>query len=92
MDLKGLKEIEFVSQGFDEILSCEGVTNLIEQHTARIVGAANENNTRGGDGFASKVSVAKLFGHPRIRGYITSTDRNSAIAEAEDKALSRAVR
>lgn len=91
MKINGIKKIEFVSAGFDTILSCAGVTGLVQQHTGRITSTANAKNTRGGSGFVSNVKVATIFGHPRIRGYITSTDKASAMAESEDKVLSGAV-
>lgn len=82
--------IEFQTEGFQDILTSDGVHQLIESQTEAIASRANGNNARGGDGFASDVWIGTRAG--RWIGTVTTTDEKSRIAEAEDKALSRAVR
>lgn len=84
-------KIKFISQGFKEILCSEGVKNLVTSATSDIQGKANANNTRGGEGFDAHVWMGS-FGGGRWVGSVSTTDRKSQIAEAEDKALSRAVK
>ena len=82
--------IKFISQGFKDILCSEGVRSFVEEHTNTIQGRANGNNSRGGEGFKAKVWMGG-FGGGRWVGSVMTTDRRSEIAEAEDKALSRAL-
>lgn len=87
----GQVRIKFISAGFKEILNSEGVATEVRNITDRIAANANGNNTRGGEGFrASELWTAQLGGG-RVAGSVFTTDRESCIAEAEDKALSRAV-
>lgn len=83
-------KIKFISQGFKEILCSEGVKNLVTEQTSIIQDRANANNSRGGDGFDAHVWMG-AYGGGRWVGSVTTTDFKSKIAEAEDKALSRAV-
>lgn len=83
--------IKFISQGFKEILCSNGVQNLVTEQTSIIQNRANANNTRGGDGFSANVWMG-AYGGGRWVGSVTTTDRKSKVAEAEDKALSRAVK
>lgn len=84
-------KIKFISKGFKEILCSGGVKSLVEEHTANIQGNANANNMRGGEGFGAKVWMGN-YGGGRWVGSVMTTDKKSMIAEAEDKALSKAVR
>ena len=88
-------KIKFISEGFQEILQSEGVRSAVESATYAIQDNANANNVRGGEGFASSVRMApavKSHGNlPRWIGQVYTTDHASMVAEAEDKALSRAV-
>lgn len=83
-------KIKFNSQGFKEILCGDGVQNLVATVTSNIQDIANANNLRGGDGFDAHVWMGS-YGGGRWVGSVSTTDRESRIAEAEDKALSRAV-
>ena len=83
--------IEFNSAGFREILLSDGVKNLVTETANSIRDRANANNSRGGEGFEAHESVGG-YGGGRWVGFVSTTDRESMIAEAEDKALSRAVR
>lgn len=83
--------IEFNSAGFREILLSDGVKNLVTETANSIRDRANANNSRGGEGFEAHEIVGG-YGGGRWVGFVSTTDRESMIAEAEDKALSRAVR
>jgi len=83
--------IKFISQGFKEILCSDGVKNLVTEQASIIQDRANANNSRGGKGFDAHVWMGG-YGGGRWVGSVTTTDRKSKIAEAEDKALSRAVK
>lgn len=83
-------KIKFISQGFKDILCSDGVQALVSETSEAIKTKANGNNTRGGDGFSSEVWMG-AYGGGRWVGSVSTTDRESCIAESEDKALSRAV-
>lgn len=84
-------KFEWNHKGFEGILCDPGTMDEIQSVTERIKNNANENNHRGGKGFDSGTRIGKAFGSQRALGFVFSTDRNSAIAESEDKALSGAV-
>lgn len=84
-------EIEFFSEGFEQILTSPGTMSAVESATNEIWARANANNTRGGTGFHSGTRIGKAYGSQRALGFVYTTDRKSQLAEAEDKALSKAV-
>lgn len=84
-------EIEFFSEGFEQILTSAGTMSAVQSATSQIKTRANANNTRGGTGFGSGTRIGKAYGSQRALGFVYTTDRASCIAEAEDKALSGAV-
>lgn len=84
-------QIEWVHEGFEKILCAPGTMQQVQAVTDKIKARANANNTRGGNGFESGTRLGKAFGSQRAMGFVYTTDRKSKIAEAEDKALSRAV-
>ena len=83
-------EIKFIKSGFKEIVCSDGVYNAVTEAATNIQQKANSNNTRGGKGFVSSTWMGK-YGGGRWVASVMTTDRASEIAEAEDKALSRAV-
>ena len=83
-------KIEFISAGFKGILNSPGVESMIQQRTEDIKTRANANLNVESSGFDSHVYTGG--GQGRVVGVVFTTDRASRIAEAEDKALSRAVR
>lgn len=83
--------IEWIHEGFEALLCDEGTMALVQEQTDRIRDAANANNDRGGDGFDSATRLGRAYGSQRALGFVYSTDEKSALAESEDKALSRAV-
>lgn len=86
--ISGLEKIEFDSAGFKEILCSGGVQGVVASVTAGIESKANAG--AGGSGYESEVIMGN-YGGGRWVGFVHSTDRESAEAEAEYKALSRAV-
>ena len=84
-------EIEFISAGFEQILTCAGVHDVILSETEAICSRANAANARGGEGFQSNVKLTHAYRSNRYVGFVGTTDRASMIAESEDKALSGAV-
>ena len=84
-------EIEFISAGFEQILTSAGTMSAVQSATNNIYARANANNERGGTGFHSGTRIGRAYGSQRALGFVYTTDKDSAIAESEDKALSRAV-
>lgn len=85
-----IEKIEFISAGFKEILNSGGVAAIITKHTEAVCERANANLTEESEGFRSKVFQGA--GQGRVVGTVYTTDHASRVAEAEEKALSRAVR
>jgi hypothetical protein len=84
-------EIEFISEGFEQILTSDGTMSAVQSAASEIRTRANANNTRGGSGFYSGTRIGKAYGSQRALGFVYTTDEKSARAESEDKALSGAV-
>ena len=84
-------EIEFFSEGFEQILTSSGTMSVVQSTTEQIRSRANANNTHGGSGFGSGTRIGTAYGSQRALGFVYTTDKKSQIAEAEDKALSGAV-
>lgn len=84
-------EIEFFSEGFEQILTSSGTMSAVQSAAEAIRERANANNTRGGSGFYSGTRVGLAYGSQRALGFVYTSDKKSALAEAEDKALSEAV-
>ena len=82
--------IVFKSEGFRQILLSDGCRDLVQSTAEEIKNKADANNTRGGSGFEATTQVGG-FGGGRWIGFVSSTDKASKIAEAEDKALTRAL-
>ena len=85
-----ITKIEFVSAGFKGILNSPGVESLIRQHTDATCAAANANLHVESEGYLSNVFTGG--GQGRAVGVVYTSDHASMVAEAEEKALSRAVR
>lgn len=82
--------IKFNSAGFKEILCSDGVQGAVRDATESIQARANANNSRGGEGFSADIWMGR-YGGGRWVGSVSTTDHKSRVAEAEDKALSRAL-
>ena len=84
-------DIEFNPEGFEQILTSAGTMSAVQSATNAIYSRANAANTRGGTGFHSGTRIGTAYGSQRALGFVYTTDKESQIAEAEDKALSGAV-
>ena len=82
--------IVFNSDGFRQLLLSDGVRELVQSTAEEICDKANGNNTRGGEGFVVRTQVGG-YGGGRYIAFVSSTDKNSFIAESEDKALTGAL-
>lgn len=86
--------LEFNSDGFKEILTGAGVQNLVSEATQKIQAQANANAAgeldEDSEGFSAKTWLGG-FGGGRWVGSVSTTDHSTMVAEAENKALSRAV-
>ena len=86
--------LEFNSDGFREILTGAGVQSAVSEATQKIQAQANANAAgdlaEGSDGFSAKTWLGG-FGGGRWVGSVSTTDHSTMVAEAENKALSRAV-
>ena len=83
--------IEFIGEGFGEILRSEGTRELVQSEVDRIGDKANANNTRGGKGFSKSVEQSARYKNRRWVGFVTTTDAKSVEAETEDGALTGAI-
>ena len=83
--------IEFIGEGFGEILRSEGTRELVQQTTDEIANRANGNNSRGGKGFSKSVEQSGRYKNRRWVGFVTTTDKESVIAETADGALTGAI-
>ena len=77
--------IEFISQGFQDILFSDGCQQVVQETADGIAERANAN--AGLDSFSASTVKAGT----RWIGFASTTDKDSMIAEAEDKALTRAI-
>lgn len=82
--------ITFISKGFKQVLCSDGVKEAVTNEAQIIQANANANNTRGGEGFECETKMIG-YGGGRWGAFVSTTDYKSRVAEAEDKALSRAV-
>lgn len=83
--------LEFIGEGFGEILRSEETRELVQGVTEEIGGKANGNNFRGGEGFRTSVEQSGRYKNRRWVGFVSTTDKKSVTAETEDGALTRAV-
>lgn len=83
-------KIEFKSEGFSQILNGAGVQGAVASAAGAIQERANESLNEESEGFSSRVWKGG-YGGGRWVGSVSTTDHASMVAEAEDKALSRAV-
>lgn len=87
--------LRFNSDGFREILTGAGVQSAVSEATQKIQAQANANAAgeldENSEGFSAKMWLGG-FGGGRWVGSVSTTDHSTMVAEAENKALSRAVR
>lgn len=77
--------IEFISEGFREVLNSDGCKELVQEAAEGIAERANANS--GLDSFEATAVRAGT----RWVGFASTTDKESVAAESEDKALTRAI-
>ena len=83
-------KLEFKSEGFREILCGGGVQSAVSSAAEQIRARANANIAGESEGFSAHVWQGN-YGGGRVIGSVSTTDYESQRAEAEDKALSKAV-
>lgn len=84
-------KIKFNSDGFKQILTGSGVQSVVQSATDNIQSKANANINGTSEGFSAHVWQGN-YGGGRWIGSVSTTDAESQRAEAEDKALSKAVK
>lgn len=82
-----ISKIEFNSAGFRALLFSEGVKDLVQKTTDDIAARANANAN---GGFEARIRKGG-YGGGRYIGFITTAEPSAIRAEAEDKALTRAI-
>jgi hypothetical protein len=85
-----ITKIEFNSEGFREVLLSDGVHDIVQETADEIRDRANGANQRGGEGFTSNV-IRGCYGGGRWIGFVRASDKNSEMAESEDKVLTGAL-
>lgn len=83
-------KIEFISDGFHDILCSDGVKELVTETASRIQSEANAGIEGESEGFSNKTWMGG-YGGGRWVASVSTTDKASIIAESENKALSKAV-
>lgn len=84
-------KLKFNSDGFKQILTGSGVQSVVQSATDNIQSKANANINGTSEGFSAHVWQGN-YGGGRWIGSVSTTDAESQRAEAEDKALSKAVK
>lgn len=84
-------KLEFVPEGFEAILCSEGARAACEEAGGAIQARANANLNADSEGYAMSSRTVTAYGSLRSMTFVYTTDKASIIAEAEDKALSKAV-
>ena len=83
-------KIEFISQGFKDILFSPGTKELIQGISDDIRDRANQDMPTG-EGFESKVKAGG-YGGGRYIGFVTTVSKEAALEESENMTLTKAVR
>ena len=83
-------KIEFISQGFKDILYSPGTKELIQNIADEIRDRANQDMPSG-EGFSSKV-YSGGYGGGRYIGSVKTDDDAAALEESENMTLTKAVR
>ena len=86
--------LQFISEGFKEILTGAGVQSAVSEATQAIQARANANAAgeldEDSDGYSARTWLGG-YGGGRWVGSVSTTDHSTMVAEAENKVLSRAV-
>lgn len=81
--------IEFISEGFRDILCCDGTKELVKSVTDEV--CSNANSASSGT-FTSEVTMVPGWGGGRWIGNVDASDKQARIDEAENKVLTGAIR
>lgn len=81
-------EIKFISEGFAAILQSDGTRSVVGNAAEKI--RASASGSVDGEGFTAKTWMGG-YGGGRYVASVTSADRAAALAESEDKVLTKAV-
>ena len=87
--MKGDTKIEFFSSGFRDVLMSSGVRSVLESTANDIAARADSGLTEDSTGHEVKVWQGS-YGGGRLIASVSTTDKASAISEAENKTLSKA--
>lgn len=82
--------MEFISQGFKDILFSSGTKELLQNVADEIRDRANQDMPSG-EGFESKVQSGG-YGGGRYIGFVKTTTTEAALEESENMTLTKAVR
>ena len=63
-------QIEFISEGFEQILTGTGVHDVVYEQMNAICARANAANARGGEGFQSNVKLTRAYRSNRYVGFV----------------------
>ena len=86
MAKSGLQKIEINPDGIKAMFQSDGLRQVMEQQTERVVDEANANGNC--DGFVGQVVMGQIG---RYVGLVRASDKQSMKAASEDKALERAL-
>ena len=84
-------KLQFISAGFKKILTSPETKNMVENISKKIQAKANAAIGSGSEGCSAQTWYGQ-YGGGRWVASVTTIDREAAKAEAENKALSKAVR
>ncbi len=84
-------KIEFFSDGFKQILCSGGTAGCVEGIAKGIQSRANAALSGASQGFSCRTWTGS-YGGGRVVASVSTTDHETCVAEAENKALSKAVR
>ncbi len=85
-----ITKIDFISQGFKNILFSPGTKELLQNIGDEIKDRANES-IPDGDGFSARVQAGG-YGGGRYVGYVKTDNDAAALEESENMTLTKAVR
>ena len=89
--MKGNTKIEFFSSGFRDVLMSSGVRSVLESTANDISARADSGLKEESTGHSVKVWQGE-YGGGRLMASVSTTDKASAVSEAEYKTLSKAVK
>ena len=90
--MSGKMKIEWVHEGFEQILCSDGARQVCEEIATEIQGKANADLTsEDSPGFAMGGKITWAYGSKRWMYFVHTTDRATMLAEQYDQVLSKAV-